>query len=85
MVQETIIHLPPSLKQKIRCALETLSEDPHLGKPLKDKLKGMWSYRVSRYRIVYRIHHNWIEIQIVAIGQRNLIYERVLETLRVQR
>ena len=81
-VEETIIRLPPNLKGKIRSALETIREDPHLGKPLKDELEGLWSYRVSRYRIVYRIHHGRIEIQVIDLGPRNLIYERVFEAMK---
>ena len=84
LVEETISHLPPNLKGKIRSALETIREDPHLGKPLKDELRGLWSYPVRRYRIVYRIHHGRIEIQIIDLGPRNLIYERVLEVIKKQ-
>lgn len=84
-VERTIASLPPNLKKKIRSALEEIREDPHLGKLLKDELRGMWSYRVSRYRIVYRIRHHLIEIQVIDIGSRNLIYERILETIKEQR
>jgi len=85
LVEETIAQLPPNLKRKIRSALETIREDPHLGKSLKDELRGLWSYRVSRYRIVYRIHHGRVEIQVIDLGPRNLIYERVLEAMKEQK
>jgi len=81
-VEGIISRLSPNLKSKIRAALEALREDPHLGKPLKDELRGLWSYRVSRYRIVYRIHHGRIEIQVIDVGPRNLIYKRVLVALQ---
>lgn len=85
LVEETITHLPPNLKRKIRSALEAIREDPHLGKPLKDELRGLWSYPVSRYRIVYRIHRGRIEIQVIDLGPRNLIYARVLEAMREEK
>ncbi len=84
VVEETIAHLSPILKIKIHLALETIREDPHLGKLLKDEIQGLWSYRVSRYRIVYRIHHSRIEIQVIDLGPRNLIYGQILEAIREQ-
>lgn len=81
-MEQVILRLVPTLKRKIRAALEAIREEPHLGKPLKDELRGLWSYRVSRYRIVYRIHHGCIEIQIIDVGPRNLIYDRVLEAMK---
>ena len=84
-MEQIILALPPNLKRKIRSALEAIREDPHLGKPLKDELRGLWSYRVSRYRIVYRIHHGRIEIQVIDVCPRNLIYERAIEAIREQK
>jgi len=84
LVEQTILRLSPNLKRKIQAALEAIREEPHLGKPLKDELRGLWSYRVNRYRIVYRIHHERIEIQVIDLGPRNLIYQQVLEMIREQ-
>lgn len=84
-VEQIILHLVPNLKRKIRAALDAIREEPHLGKPLKDELRGLWSYRVSRYRIVYRIHHGRIEIQVIDLGPRNLIYARVLEAMKEEK
>ena len=81
-VEETLVHLPPRLKKKIRAALQEIQEDPHLGKPLRDKLKNLWSYQVDRYRIVYRIYHARIEIQVIDIGHRNIIYQRITDFLQ---
>lgn len=78
------MHLPPNLKKKVRSALEEIQEDPYIGKILRDELKGLWSFRVSRYRIVYRIHLNRIEIQVIDIGPRNIIYERIVELVKTE-
>ncbi len=85
LVEQTIRILPPSLKIQIRSGLEAIEEDPHIGKPLKDELKGLWSYRVNRYRIVYRIDHHVIEVQVIDLGPRTLIYDRILTWVRRSR
>ncbi len=71
--------LHPDLKKKVRKALSTIMEDPYEGKALKDDLAGLRSFRVRRFRIVYRISRQK-QIDIVAIGPRKRIYE---ETFRI--
>ena len=80
-IERDIARLSPNLKGKVRAALEVIRENPHLGKPLRDELKGHWSYRVVRYRIVYRIHHHRVEVQVIDMGPRNVIYERVIAAM----
>jgi len=69
----------PKLKRKIRAGLQHIAIEPESGKSLKDELEGLKSYRVSRFRIIYRIASKKI-IEIVAIGPRKTIYE---ETYRI--
>ena len=38
-----------------RRALETIDDDPIIGAPLFEPLKGLWSHRAGDLRIVYRI------------------------------
>ncbi len=80
-VQLFLKHLPPLLKSKIRGALEELEKDPWMGKPLKEKLRGFHSYRVSKYRIVYQMRNEDLLIQIVEIAERSIIYQKVLALL----
>lgn len=42
-------------RSTIRTALEQIDEDPILGAPLLEPLRGLWSYRTGHLRIVYRI------------------------------
>ena len=42
-VEQQISKLHPSLKQKIRSALDDLSADPFQGKALKEDLTGLYS------------------------------------------
>jgi mRNA interferase RelE/StbE len=68
----------PQLKRKIRDALKNISENPNAGKPLRDELDGLRSFRISRFRIIYRILPHR-QIDIAAIGHRENIYDNMLE------
>ena len=73
--------LHPQLKKKIRAALQEIIDDPHTGKALKDYLKGLWSYRIKRIRIIYRFTTKKY-IDIIAIGSRKNIYEETFKLLK---
>jgi len=47
----------------------------HLGKPLAGNLKGLWSYRVGAFRIIYQIQREGRVVFIVTIGHRRDVYE----------
>ena len=78
-VVELIRGLHPQLKRKVRTLLLSVLKDPRSGRPLRGELKGLWSVRVSRFRLIYRIGRNR-RIEIVALGPRERIYQ---ETLRL--
>ena len=84
-VARLIQNLHPGLKRKVRDALEQILADPHSGKALKDELEGLRSFRIGRFRIVYRIAAGR-RIELVAVGPRAIIYEetyrRVTKALR---
>jgi mRNA interferase RelE/StbE len=69
----------PRLKRKIREGLRHILVEPESGKFLKDELTGLQSYRISKFRIIYR-RSSLRVIDIVAIGPRKTIYE---ETYRI--
>ena len=60
--------LHPQIKKKVRSALERILSNPLCGKALKDELDGLRSFRVGRFRIVYRAAGRVVEL--VAIGSR---------------
>jgi mRNA-degrading endonuclease RelE of RelBE toxin-antitoxin system len=64
----------PELKRKNKSALMRILSDPYSGKSLREELKGLSSYRIGRFRIIYRVVSNHV-IEIVAIGPRRVIYE----------
>ncbi len=75
--------LHPQIKRKLRAALEAIAADPRAGKALKDELAGLRSFRVGKFRIIYRISERATAdraIELLACGPRERIYE---ETYRL--
>jgi mRNA interferase RelE/StbE len=72
--------LHPDIKKKIRSGLEAMSRNPEAGKVLKQELAGLRSYRVGRFRIVYRIAPKGV-LEIVAVGPRRTIYRETYRLL----
>jgi mRNA interferase RelE/StbE len=73
-IADLIRSLHPQLKRKVKSALKLIIADPHAGKSLKADLKGLSSFKVGRFRIIYSIASNRV-IEIVAIGPRKTIYD----------
>jgi len=71
----------PLLKKKIRSALTIMVNNPDIGKSLKDELTRLKSYRVSTYRIIYRISSRQC-IELIAIGPRKTIYEETYRLIK---
>ncbi|GEM_PF-136190 len=80
-VAELIKNMHPHLKKKIKASLQSIIADPYLGKALKDELAGLRSFRVGRFRIIYRSSDQKL-IEIVAIGPRDCIYEDTFRLLK---
>ena len=74
-----IRNMHPNLRRKIRGSLQTILSEPFAGKALRDELSGLRSFRVSRFRIIYRISKRQL-IEVVTISPRDRIYE---ETFRI--
>ncbi len=77
---ELLRGMHPHLKRKIKASLQLILSNPNEGKALKNDLEGLRSFRVSRFRIIYRIGKNIIEI--IAVGPRERVYEETLHILR---
>jgi mRNA interferase RelE/StbE len=79
-VASVIRGMHPELKKKIKMGLKAIIEEPHTGKMLRDELAGLRSFRVSRFRIIYRIVKK--DVEIVAVGPRIRIYEETYRLLQ---
>ncbi len=78
-LRDLIRHLPPELKAKVKTALRSIADNPYRAKELRDELKGLRSYRIGRFRVIYRIVGSFV--QIAALGPRADIYERAAAEL----
>ena len=78
---ELIRGLHPEIKRKISGSLKTLVTEPHTGTLLKKELEELRSFKVQRLRIIYRIAAQK-EIQIVAVGPREQIYEETYRLIK---
>lgn len=66
--------LSPRLKRHVDKGLERIIKNPENGKPLRGELKGIWSERVSTFRILYKIYKSQIEILVLTIEHRKSVY-----------
>lgn len=65
--------LKPQDIARVEKALEKPSANPWLGKKLKGKLKGLLSYRIGKYRLIYQAKPCIIEP--ILIAHRETVYE----------
>ena len=79
---DLVRHAHPQLKRKIKASLGAILTDPDSGKPLKAELAGLRSFRVGRFRIVYKVLLARKGIQVVAIGPRSRIYEETFRRVK---
>jgi mRNA-degrading endonuclease RelE of RelBE toxin-antitoxin system len=80
-IRNLISRLHPEIKKKIKDGLIAILKNPGSGKQLKADLEGLFSYRIGKFRIIYRLDKNKI-ITIIVIGPRKTIYEATLILLK---
>ena len=80
-VRELIRRMHPSLKKKVKASLRIILSEPTSGKALTDELSGLRSFRISSFRIIYRVKERR-QIELVAIGPRERIYEETFGIIR---
>jgi mRNA interferase RelE/StbE len=61
--------------QRIISSIEDLSGNPFLGKPLRGELKGLYSLRIGKYRVIYSVDTKRQEIVLHAAKHRSKVYE----------
>jgi mRNA-degrading endonuclease RelE of RelBE toxin-antitoxin system len=71
-----LANLGRPLRHILLNACQEIHDDWTIGKILTDTLTGYRSYRVGVYRIIYKIHQS-SSIEIVAIGHRKDVYNRI--------
>ena len=79
-IADLVRSLHPHLKRKVRAAFRLILDDPLTGKSLKEELEGLRSFRITRFRIIYRITKQKV-VEIIAVGPRKTIYEETMKLL----
>jgi mRNA interferase RelE/StbE len=66
-------------KRTVQRAFELIERvnapDPYSGKALKGKYRGLFSYRFSDYRIVYKIEKSKLVVVVLRIWHRKHVYD----------
>src|SRR4030066_909259 len=83
-VRELIRTMHPSLKKKVKASLNIILSEPSSGKALMDELSGLRSFRISSFRIIYRIKEPR-QIELVAVGPRERIYEETFRNIQKEK
>ncbi len=80
---EDIAKLDNASKERLRKAIETrlIVAPEKYGKPLRKTLKGYWKFRVSDYRVVFKILDDKT-LLILGIRHRRDIYKVTVERLK---
>lgn len=81
-VQAALRTFPPQTKRYIHEAFEEIRKDPWVGKPLRDELAGLYSFRAKRFRVVYRMSQHIVTVVVIGVGHRKTIYEELSAEIR---
>ena len=60
-------------KEEIKKRIKQILIEPTIGIPLKQNLKGMWKYRLSKYRIIYK--YDLENVYFVSVNLRKKAYK----------
>ncbi|PKM99288.1 MAG: type II toxin-antitoxin system mRNA interferase toxin, RelE/StbE family [Elusimicrobia bacterium HGW-Elusimicrobia-2] len=72
---EKLYKVDGNLYRRFINAFEDIAKDPFHGKLLQGKLKGLSSYRMGSYRIIYEIYRRKLLIIILDLGHRRDVYK----------
>ena len=72
---EKVYRSDRKLYRRFLNAFESISRNPAEGKALHGELKGLMSYRMGSYRILYETHHRQLLVVVIDLGHRRNIYQ----------
>lgn len=72
--REIVKTLHLAIKSIIKERVESLQDNPHVGKELIEELLGYRSLAIGNYRIIYRLNKESSNIEIHFIGHRRDVY-----------
>ena len=72
---EKIFRSDKKLYQRFLNAFRVIAQNPTDGKPLQGELKGLRSYRLGSYRILYEVRYGELLVVVIDLGHRRAIYK----------
>ena len=72
---ERVFRSDRKLYQRFLNAFQAIAEAPAEGKPLHGELKGLRSYRMGSYRVLYEVRHGELLVVVIDLGHRREIYK----------
>ena len=72
---EGIFRADGRLYQRFLNAFQAIAQYPNDGKPLHGELKGLRSYRLGSYRILYEVRRGKMLVVVIDLGHRREIYK----------
>ena len=81
-VADVLRHLSPDIKRPVKAALRAIGADPSIGAPLERELKGLWRFRVRRFRIVYAVERSRRRVRVMAVAHRRHVYDDLTQIIR---
>lgn len=76
-----ISKLPPEIKRLVRSTIDALLAKPEVGTELTGELDGYRSYRMRRYRIIYRVNEEESCTEVYHVGHRRDVYQTLRSLL----
>lgn len=79
-VRRDLRRLPPDLTERILAVLAALADNPrpHGVKALPPH-RGLLRVREGDYRVVYRVHDDRKEVEVVIVGDRREVYKKLTD------
>lgn len=76
--EKMVYKLPANVQESILNYLYNqvleLEHPKLLGKALSGNKKGLWRYRVDKFRIICRIHEDKLVVLVISIAKRDVVY-----------
>jgi mRNA interferase RelE/StbE len=61
-------------KRTLEQIRKVLATDPYQGKALSGEFKGLYRWRIGRFRVIYEIQKDVLIILVLKIGHRKDVY-----------
>ncbi len=63
------------MRRRVIKAVKRILEEPYIGIPLVSNLKGVWKYRIGKYRLLYEIDEEDKTVAFHEIDLRKKLYK----------